>query len=300
MRLLVLLLAALLVSCGGGGGGAGPVADTQAPSITLAASANLFNSPGRLQLSASASDNVGVTSIEFYDGAMRVAADVTDPTRASIDLDAPDNGLHAYTAVARDAAGNHTITVAVNVSVNIPVTQPSQRQVRSSALSLDGFTTVWYWEYLPAGHYSSNTIYPLLVFLHGSGESGPPDGSQLAKVKAHGPPKLIQANHDMCFDTPTGRECFIVVSPQNGRGWWDNRDTAAIVAHAMQAYHVDPKRVYVTGLSMGGGATWTLATAIEDGSNPSSYWAARFAAIAPICGAAESRFAHAGICQFGR
>jgi predicted peptidase len=85
--------------------------------------------------------------------------------------------------------------------------------------------------------------------------------------------------------------------PQNGRGWWDNRDIAGVIWQAMLAYHVDPKRVYVTGLSMGGGATWTLASAVEEGSNPSTYWATRFAAIAPISGAADSRFSHSGICQ---
>jgi len=91
------------------------------------------------------------------------------------------------------------------------------------------------------------------VFFHGAGETGPADGSTLAKVKTHGPPKLIAADHDMCFDTPSGRECFIVVSPQNSRNWWHLNDTAGMLKHAMTSYRVDPKRVYVTGLSMGGG-----------------------------------------------
>jgi predicted peptidase len=176
-------------------------------------------------------------------------------------------------------------------------TTPSQRQIQQSYLSLDGATTVRYWEYLPADYAAGTKTYPLLVFFHGLGENGPPDGSQLARVRLHGPPKLIHANHDMCFDTPTGRECFIVVSPQNGRSWWDGRDTAGMLAHALASYRVDPARVYVTGLSMGGGAAWTLAAATEPGVTPARHWAAKIAAIAPVCGAAQSSAAHAGICN---
>ena len=179
----------------------------------------------------------------------------------------------------------------------MPIATPSQRQRAQSFLSLDGTTTVHYWEYLPAGDADDDARHPLLVFFHGSGETGAADGSQLGKVKAHGPPKLIEAGHDMCFDTPSGRRCFIVVSPQNSRDWWDIRDRAGMFAHALQTYRVDPKRVYVTGLSMGGGATWNLASASVAGSSPAEWWASRIAAIVPVCGAADPARANAGICE---
>jgi len=175
--------------------------------------------------------------------------------------------------------------------------RPSERQTKKSFLSLDGATTVWYWEYLPADYAESSHTYPLLVFFHGLGENGPPDGSQLERVRLHGPPKLIQAGHDMAFDTPEGRRCFIVVSPQNGRSWWDGRDTAGMLAHALATYRVDPRRIYVTGLSMGGGAAWRLATGTEPGVTPPRYWASRIAALAPVCGAVPSSSTHAGICS---
>lgn len=178
-----------------------------------------------------------------------------------------------------------------------PSTAASDRQLQKRFTSLDGTTPVWYWEYLPADYASGARTYPLLVFFHGADESGPADGSTLAKVKRHGPPKLIAGDHDMCFDTPAGRECFIVVSPQNSRGWWTLDDTAGMVKHALTSYRVDPKRVYVTGLSMGGGATWGLATATEAGTSPAAWWAAKIAAAAPICGAADSRVSHGGICN---
>jgi predicted peptidase len=60
---------------------------------------------------------------------------------------------------------------------------------------------------LPADYGKSRKSWPLVLFLHGSGESG----SDLAKVKVHGPPKLVEAN---------GPFPFILVSPQSpGRGW---------------------------------------------------------------------------------
>lgn len=115
--------------------------------------------------------------------------------------------------------------------------------------------------YLPDGYEGSKESYPLLLFLHGAGESG----DDLAKVKAHGPPKLVERGKDFPF---------LIVSPQSpGRGW--NPDAlAALVDDVCANYRVDESRIYLTGLSMGGYGTWALAASRPD----------RFAAIAPICG----------------
>jgi len=301
---LALVSSLLFTACGGGsdssadnnGSGTPPASDTQAPMVQISATAAQVTAAGTVQINATASDNVGVTALEFYDGSTRVAADAGNPSRASVAFTAADNGAHSFTVVAHDAAGHATTSTAVSVTVAIAVTQPSERQLKKSFLSLDGKQTVWYWEYLPPGYDLSKT-YPLLVFFHGAGETGNPDGSELAKVKAHGPPKLINANNDMCFTTASGKQCFIVVSPQNGRGWWDGNDTAGMLAHAIKTYQVDPKRVYVTGLSMGGGATWNLAVATEAGVTPTSYWAAKIAAAVPIAGASDAQYFNTGICQ---
>jgi predicted peptidase len=116
--------------------------------------------------------------------------------------------------------------------------------------------------YLPEGYEQSDKAWPLILFLHGAGESG----EDLAKVKVHGPPKLIEAQ---AMDFPC-----IVVSPQStGRGWQPDL-LKALVDDLVSAYRVDENRIYLTGLSMGGFGTWSLAAAYPD----------RFAAIAPICG----------------
>ena len=104
--------------------------------------------------------------------------------------------------------------------------------------------------------------WPLLIFLHGSGERG----SDIVKVKVHGPPKV--ADRDPAFP-------FILVSPQLPEGEdWDLAKLDAIVDRAMEALPVDPARVYLTGLSRGGHATWRWAA-----EEPT-----RFAAIAPVAG----------------
>lgn len=104
--------------------------------------------------------------------------------------------------------------------------------------------------------------FPLLVFLHGSGERG----NDLEKVKVHGPPRLIAEGRNFPF---------IVLSPQcPDHVDWDTETIYALIKHVASRYRVDEKRVYLTGLSMGGWATWDLAMA----------YPGYFAAIAPVCG----------------
>ncbi len=121
---------------------------------------------------------------------------------------------------------------------------------------------------LPEGYEKGDKKWPLVVFLHGAGESG----TDLEKVKMHGPPKLAANGKALPF---------ILVSPQSpGRGW-DPNVLDAMLEDLITRYKVDPDRVYLTGLSMGGFGTWTWAA-----SHPE-----RFAAIAPICGGGDLKAA---------
>src|SRR5687768_5072530 len=79
--------------------------------------------------------------------------------------------------------------------------KPAQEAKQSEKAGLS------YLLYLPPGYEKSETKFPTIVFLHGSGETG----SDLEKVKKHGPPKNVETKRD--FE-------FIVVSPQAPvRGW---------------------------------------------------------------------------------
>jgi predicted peptidase len=99
--------------------------------------------------------------------------------------------------------------------------------------------------YLPTA-YNTDTLkrWPLLLFLHGSGESG----YDVNKVKAHGPPQLVEQGKQFPF---------IVVSPQSEvPSGWDVDQLYKLLQGVKKNYRVDADRIYLTGLSMGGFGTW--------------------------------------------
>lgn len=116
--------------------------------------------------------------------------------------------------------------------------------------------------------YEKDTIqqWPLVLFLHGSGESG----EDIQKVKLHGPPELADKGKKFPF---------ILLSPQSDvPSGWDDKLLYQLLQHIKKSYRVDPDRVYLTGLSMGGFGTWTLAMKHPE----------EFAAIAPVCGGGDT------------
>ena len=126
--------------------------------------------------------------------------------------------------------------------------------------------------YLPPGYEESDGPWPLLMFLHGMGERG----DDLEQVKLHGPPELIAAGRDFPF---------IVVSPQcPDTSYWpvEVEALSALLDDICARLNVDERRIYLTGLSMGGFGTWAWAVR-EPG---------RFAALAPVCGRGDPKKAH--------
>ena len=122
--------------------------------------------------------------------------------------------------------------------------------------------------YLPESYAADGAdSFPLLLFLHGGGECG----SDLEKVKVHGPPKLVEQGRSFPF---------IILSPQNPRcdKLWDPGIVIALLDTIVNTRRVDTTRIYLTGLSRGGFGAWM--TAIQ---NPG-----RFAALIPICGVAPA------------
>jgi dienelactone hydrolase len=130
-----------------------------------------------------------------------------------------------------------------------------EKEVKGSKVKLG------YLLFLPRDYAKADKPWPMILFLHGAGESG----SDLAKVKKHGPPKIVETKKDLAF---------IVVSPQSPQRGWNADALMALVDEVASQHKVDKDRIYVTGLSMGGFGTWALAAAYPD----------RFAAAVPICG----------------
>ena len=146
-----------------------------------------------------------------------------------------------------------------------------------------------FWEYLPRNYSIDVTKrYPLLVFFHGSGEQGQvQDMTTLNLVLRNGPPKLIQSGTFPDSFFVQGRWYkFIVISPQIKIGLYGASSIVtpatveAVIRYAKSEYRVDTSRIYLTGLSMGGGATWDYAGSSLDA-------ASRLAGIVVACGAAD-------------
>ncbi len=164
--------------------------------------------------------------------------------------------------------GLSLLTIAAVTPGRALAQQPGEQSAQSLEKTITRVVKANYLLYLPKEYGKEPAKkWPLIMFLHGSGESG----DDIEKVKVHGPPKLVAAGKEFPF---------IIVSPQapTSRIGWQLETLNTLLDDVIAKYRVDEDRVYLTGLSMGGFGTWTWASA-----NP-----ARFAAIAPICGGGDA------------
>jgi dienelactone hydrolase len=135
-----------------------------------------------------------------------------------------------------------------------------------------------YYEYLPQGYNANGTDrYPLILFLHGIGEFGRGNEGDLPKVLKNGIPKFIEAGtFPKSFTVKGVTHRFIIISPQFISS---PRPTAADIDEVLNSivklYKVDTARIYLTGLSYGGGLTFAYP-----GHN--AVYAQRVAAILPV------------------
>ncbi len=96
-----------------------PPPETTAPTVAITAPANGATVAGAINVTANASDNVGVVSVVFkLDGGDPGIEDTTAPYSVSWNTTTTSNGSHTLTAVARDAAGNTATSASVAVSVS--------------------------------------------------------------------------------------------------------------------------------------------------------------------------------------
>lgn len=123
--------------------------------------------------------------------------------------------------------------------------------------------------YLPEGYRNGTDEWPLIFYLHGAGERG----SEIGLLEKTGLPRILRNR--------TGFP-FVVASPQCPAGqWWSSILLITLLDDIIDRYRINRNRVYITGLSMGGYATWNLACRYPD----------RFAAAAPICGGGNPHLA---------
>jgi predicted peptidase len=151
---------------------------------------------------------------------------------------------------------------------------------------MDGGKTLLRYRILRPATIEPGRVYPLIVFLHGAGERGDDNVRQLT----HGAAELLRY---------TEAHPAFVIFPQCPTGtWWDgpnwlsnDRKPAKVAAplpqvidlvdRMMQEQPIDPTRVYVTGMSMGGFGTCATVAARPD----------LFAAAMPVCGGGNPEWA---------
>lgn len=137
--------------------------------------------------------------------------------------------------------------------------------------------TMRYWIYLPLDYEKQAEAdgAPLLLFLHGAGERGN-EPEHIDRVKVHGPPKLL--------DKPEFQKNWpcVTVSPQCKINFcWSPEQLMLLLDHIEKNFKIDKKRIYVSGISMGGFGSWMCLREAPT----------RFAAAAPICGGAKVEWA---------
>lgn len=125
-------------------------------------------------------------------------------------------------------------------------------------------TQLPYLLHLPPRHHGGSGGWPLVLFLHGAGERG---DDPVAVLRAGFPARL---RDDPAFPA-------VVVMPQcaPGKTWLDYEGALLeLLDEAERHLATSPRRVHVTGLSLGGMAAWYLGARHPE----------RFASIVPICG----------------
>ncbi len=140
----------------------------------------------------------------------------------------------------------------------------------TEAQNIDKKVRYNYLTFLPENYDSlKNELLPVIFYLHGRSVSG----TDINRIKRYGLPYFLDKGKQLDF---------IVVAPQCpwGKNWASENWLDTIFAEVSAQHRIDPSRVYLTGMSLGGFGTWELANRYPH----------KFAAIAPLCGGAKDEW----------
>lgn len=153
-------------------------------------------------------------------------------------------------------------------AVRVPL--PTGQQPQTFAANHSTALNSQYLLYLPKNVNQRGKLWPLILYLHGSSLRG----DNIERLKAYGLPHRLATDGDFPF---------IVVSPQcpAGRSWDDAEALNALLDEVVRRFPVDTSRIYLSGISLGGNGAWFLGSRHPE----------RFAAIAPLCGPAQTTWA---------
>jgi poly(3-hydroxybutyrate) depolymerase len=175
-------------------------------------------------------------------------------------------------------------TLALAVCAQLLLAAAFAQQVAKTipnAVSPDG--RIGFLEFRPSDYGTQK--HPLIIFLHGIGERG--NGTtQINSVTNNAIPKFCANGATMQFTVGGVTSSFVVLSPQLSvqYGYWPPFYIREMIKYAKANLQIDTNRIYLTGLSLGGGGIWR---AITDASGFDYTFDAGIAAAAPVCGTQE-------------
>lgn len=125
---------------------------------------------------------------------------------------------------------------------------------------------------VPAGYDRDRaSVYPTVVFLHGLGEVGSGSAGDLAHLESVALPQLA-ARHRL----PPSAQGMIILAPQTSKDSWDVVGLHGWLAATLPEYRIDRDRLYLTGVSMGGGGVVGYVDTYGEANE--------FAAVLPVSG----------------
>lgn len=218
---------------------------------------------------------VSLAGTQFFTCLTGLACSMPIPTR---DEEAP---VQAVPAIPQSPAAMNADLTTLYEERSVSITEGNEmvefryRLLRPASVAGDGRD----------GH-----RYPLVLFLHGAGERGNDNLKQLKYLPTWLADPALRQRHPCFVLAPQCRmdERWVDVSwadatstPQPTTPTIDLAAATKALEETLVREAIDPARIYLTGLSMGGYGTWDLAARMPD----------RFAAILPVCGGGDDRVA---------
>lgn len=143
--------------------------------------------------------------------------------------------------------------------------------------TISGANCKGFYRYLPADYNNSSQNYPLIIWVHGAGQVGQGNSTDLPKILEWGVPKIInEGGWPQSFTVSGINHSFIIISPQF-MGWPSGTNVGAMITYISNNYRIDPERIYLMGISAGGGGIWDFASSSIANCD-------KIAAMIPFCG----------------
>ncbi|RRQ48883.1 alpha/beta hydrolase [Maribacter algicola] len=147
--------------------------------------------------------------------------------------------------------------------INSCASQPSYTLVDEKLETSVKETLKYYLYYPPEYELEPEKKFPVLLFLHGGGEVA----EDLGPNERIPPPSLILQGKEFPF---------LILAPENSyaKSWWNTRAVKQLLDSVVSKNRIDRNRIYLSGISRGGGAAWEMAVQYPE----------TFAAMAVVCG----------------